>query len=112
MKVKETVKKMGEKTEKFYEENKVFVGYMIGIVVSAAFFFVWTNAKSGSFQIGHAIDPENPNDIRIRVRNKNRFGVVYDDTDHLLPLEKAIKMEQILMKEISARQEILEGKEN
>lgn len=39
MKVKETVKKMGEKTEKFYEENKVFVGYMIGIVVSAAFFF-------------------------------------------------------------------------
>lgn len=114
MKVKETVKKMGEKTKKFYEENKVFVGYCIGITATTVLYSIWENPKKGRFSIGHCLDAVDSGgkDIKIRVEEKNRFGAICRSVDHFISMETAERMADLLTNHVNQRNEILEGKEN
>lgn len=112
VKVKETVKKMGEKTKKFYEENKFWVGYAVGGCLAIAIGAVWDSPRKGHFEITHSLSPENPYALRINVVDINRFGVECRKTEHFLPMENAEKMLAFITKHIDQRKEILEGKEN
>lgn len=112
MKVKETVKKMGEKTKKFYLENKFWVGYAVGGSLAILIGAVWDKPKRGRFEVTHSLNPENPYALKINVVGINRFGAGCRKTEHLFPMENAEKLRDIVSKHIDQRKEILEGKEN
>lgn len=112
MKVKETVKKMGEKTKKFYEENKFWIGYAVGGCLAIAVGAVWDNPRKGRFEVAHSLNPENPYTLKINVVDINRFGVECRETEHLFPMENAEKLRDVISRHINQRKEILEGKEN
>lgn len=112
MKVKETVKKMGKETKKFYEENKFLVGYAVGGCLMIAIDAIWDNPKRGRFEITHPLNPDDPYALKINVVDINRFGAKCRKTEHCLPMENAEKMLEVISKHINQRKEILEGKED